>query len=292
MKPILRKIDPGTDYSFSIREDIHPYLYHHWHYHPEVELTFIRKGNGIRLVGDSMQPFKDGDLILLGANVPHLWRSDASYFEQSSELTIEAIAVHFKAEFWGDAFLALPEMAAVNRLLERAQRGIRVLGDTHTRVAAKMEEIICTQGVARIELLLHMLNLIAFSDECESLSSAGFVQTFNANNTDRIDQVFNYTFTHFKEPLSIERVASAVSLSPHSFCRYFKTRTLKTYWQFLLEVRIGYACKLLIENKQNISHIAFESGFSNLSNFNRQFKAIMRLTPQQYLKAYTAKTQL
>ena len=91
MKPILRKIDPGTDYSFSIREDIHPYLYNHWHYHPEIELTLIRKGDGIRLVGDSMQPFEDGDLILLGANVPHLWRSAANYFDQSSDLTIEAI---------------------------------------------------------------------------------------------------------------------------------------------------------------------------------------------------------
>lgn len=292
MKPILRKIDPGADHSFSIREDIHPYLYNHWHYHPEVELTLIRKGDGVRLVGDSMQPFADGDLVLLGANVPHLWRSAASYFDQSSDLTIEAIAVHFKADFWGDSFLALPEMRSIKNLLENAQRGMRIQARTHAEVVSKMETILHSQGATRIELLLHILNLIASSDTCEPLCSTGFVQTYNANNTDRIDQIFNYTFTHFKEPLSIEKVASAVNLSPHSFCRYFKTRTLKTYWQFLLEVRIGYACKLLIENKQNISQVAFESGFSNLSNFNRQFKTIMRLTPQQYINAYTAKPQL
>ncbi len=292
MKPILRKIDTGSDHSFSIREDIHSYLYNHWHYHPEVELTFIRRGRGVRLVGDSMQPFEDGDLVLLGANIPHLWRSDASYFKQSSELTIEAIAIHFKMDFWGKTFLTLPEMAPIKKLLERAQRGIKLMGHIHGQVAMKMEEIVHTQGVARIERLLHILNLIAASEECELLSHTGFVQTFNASNADRIDQIFNYTFTHFKEPLSIKKVASAVNLSPHSFCRYFKTRTLKTYWQFLLEVRIRYACKLLIENKQNISQIAFESGFSNLSNFNRQFKAVMQLTPQQYLKAYTANPQL
>ncbi|WP_353127000.1 AraC family transcriptional regulator [Parapedobacter pyrenivorans] len=292
MKPILRKIDPGTDYSFSVREDIHPYLYNHWHYHPEVELTFIRKGNGIRLVGDSMQPFEDGDLVLLGANVPHLWRSDSSYFKESSELTIEAIAIHFKVDFWGDLFLALPEMIPIKKLLEGAQRGMRITGRTHALVAAKMEEIIHMQGVTRIEQLLHMLNLIALPGECEPLSSTGFVQTYNANNTDRIDQIFNYTFTHFREPMSIEKVAGAVNLSPHSFCRYFKTRTLKTYWQFLLEVRIGHACKLLIENKWNISEVAFTSGFSNLSNFNRQFKAVMQLTPIQYIKAYTSNPQL
>ena len=292
MKPILRKIDPGADHSFSIREDIHSYLYNHWHYHPEIELTLIRKGRGIRLVGDSMQPFADGDLILLGAHVPHLWRSDASYFDASSDLTIEAIAIHFKADFWGDAFLGLPEMKPIKNLFERAQRGIKIKGHTRAEVTPFMEAIIHKQGVARIELLLHVLSHIATSDTCEPLSSTGFVQTFNANNADRIDQIFSYTFTHFKEPLSIGKVASAVNLSPHSFCRYFKTRTLKTYWQFLLEVRIGYACKLLIENKQNISQIAFESGFSNLSNFNRQFKAIMQLTPQQYINAYTAKPQL
>lgn len=293
MKPILRKIDTGADHSFSIREDIHPYLYNHWHYHPEVELTFIRRGRGVRLVGDSMQPFEDGDLVLLGAHIPHLWRSDASYFEQSSGLTIEAIAIHFKADFWGEAFLALPEMATIKKLLEKSQRGIKLAGDTHVQVAAKMEEIVHTTGVTRIERLLHILNLItAPSAECELLASRGFVQTFNANNTERIDQIFNYTFTHFKEPLSIERVASAVNLSPHSFCRYFKTRTLKTYWQFLLEVRVGYACKRLLENQQNISQIAFESGFSNLSNFNRQFKAVMGLTPGQYLKIYKTHPQL
>ncbi|SEL84300.1 AraC family transcriptional regulator [Parapedobacter koreensis] len=292
MKPILRKIDTGADYSFSIREDIHPYLYNHWHYHPEIELTFIRKGKGIRLVGDSMQPFEDGDLVLLGTNIPHLWRSDASYFEQSSGLTIEAIAIHFKSDFWGDTFLALPEMAPIKRLMENAQRGIKLLGSTHSLITNRMEGIIHAQGAARIEQLLHILNLIASSQEIELLSSAGFVHTFNANNTDRIDQIFNYTFTHFKEPLSIEQVASAVNLSPHSFCRYFKTRTLKTYWQFLLEIRIGYACRLLIADRHNISQVAFESGFSNLSNFNRQFRSIMQMTPQQYVKTYRTTPQL
>src|SRR3546814_12202134 len=118
-------------------------------------------------------------------------------------------------------------MASVSKLLEKAQRGIRILGDARTQVASKMEEIISKQGVTRIELLLHMLNLIAFSDECESLSSAGFVQTYNASNPDRIDQIFNYTFTHFKEPLSIKEIASAISLSPYSFSLHYKTNTLK-----------------------------------------------------------------
>ncbi len=288
MKPILRKIDTGNDHSFSIREDIQPYLYNHWHYHPEVELTLIRKGRGLRLVGDSMQPFDDGDLILLGANVPHLWRSGPGYFEPGSNLAIEAIAIHFKPDFWGAPFSALPEMAPIRKLLDVAQRGIRLVGDTRVYVAKAMEQIIqTTGGIARIERLLHMLDFISASPVYELLASSGFVQTFNASNTDRIDQVFHYTFTHFKEPLSIEKVAEAVNLSPHSFCRYFKTRTLKTYWQFLLEVRMGHACKRLIENERNISEIAFDSGFGNLSNFNRRFKAVMKLTPQQYQKAYT-----
>src|SRR5690606_4006794 len=140
---------------------------------------------------------------------PHLWRNDAIYFDPTSGLSIEAIAVHFKPDFWGNSFLGLPEMAQIKHLLARAQRGLRVSGPTRPKVISTMEEIIHMEGVARIELLLRLLNLIASSNSCEPLASSGFVQSFNANNADRINQIFNYTFTHFKEPLSIEKVASA-----------------------------------------------------------------------------------
>lgn len=286
MKPILRKIDTGYNASFSVREDINPYLYNHWHFHPEVELTLIRKGTGMRLVGDSMEPFSDGDLILLGSNLPHLWRSDPAYFEGSNDLHVEAVAIHFMELFWGESFIHLPEMKAIKELLSKSKRGICIEGKTGKRIVSMMESILKADNVERILLLIKMLHIISSSKDYRLLSGVVFAQSYDTMNTDNINAIYNYTLDHFQEKISIHEVAGIANISPHSFCRYFKSRTMKTYWQFLLEVRISYACKLLIENKMSISQICYTCGFNNLSNFNRQFKTIIGMTPSQYLKEH------
>ncbi|HWB28320.1 MAG TPA: AraC family transcriptional regulator [Chitinophagaceae bacterium] len=285
MKPILRKVDTGNN-SFSIKEDIYPHLYNHWHYHPEVELTLIRKGTGMRLVGDNIEQFKDNDLVLLGANLPHLWRSDAAYFKNDPELFVEAVAIHFKKDFWGSDFLELPEMKHIKAVLEKAKRGIKITGKTKRLLLPKMEAALQAGDAARIILLIEMLATIATSKDYKFLASAVFLKSYSLATTDKINTIYDYTFTHFQKELSIKEIAKVANLSPHSFCRYFKTRTLKTYWQFLLEVRIGYACKLLIENKLTVARICYECGFNNLSNFNRHFKDITKVTPLQYGKQY------
>src|SRR6202012_393273 len=286
MKAILRKVDFGNDYSFSVGEDILPFLYNHWHFHPELELTLIRKGKGIRLVGDSLEEFDDGDVILLGSNLPHMWRNDHAYFEKDSNLHIEAIAIHFKECFWGTGFFDLPEMKNIRELFDRAKQGIKIKGKTRELVQKKMEAILQVNGVKRIEYLLNMLEMIASSTSSSILASSGFTKTYNLTNTDKINDIYDYTFNNFKNRITIKEIAEVVNLSPHSFCRYFKTRTLKTYWQFLSEIRVGYACKMLIENRLSIGQICYESGFNNLSNFNRCFKTTTGKTPLQYFKEY------
>lgn len=284
MRPILRKVDYGFNNSFSVREDIFPYLYNHWHYHPELELTYIRKGTGLRLVGDHMENFADGDLVLIGANLPHVWRSDADYFKGSPYLHVEAVAIQFKEDFWGRDFLQLPEFTPIRELLHHAKRGIKISGRTAQKVIMKMEGILKVRSVQRIEYLMSMLFTIAQSNDCSFLSTVGFAKSYNFVNSDKINLIYTYTFSNFQKKITIPEVASAANISRHSFCRYFKSRTLKTYWQFLLEVRIGYACKMLIENEYSVSQICYASGFNNLSNFNRQFKTITGKTPLQYLK--------
>jgi AraC-like DNA-binding protein len=285
MKPILRKVDSGNN-SFSIREDIYPFLYNYWHYHPEIELTLIRKGTGVRLVGDSMAPFEDGDLILLGSNLPHMWRSDSIYFQNIPTLNIEAVAIHFREDFWGTAFMQLPELRPIKEMLDLAKRGIRIMGDTRDVVIAAMEKNIHVTGPKRIEFLLGILDMISRSTDYVLLASPGFNKTYDLTTTDKINLIYTYTFNNFKNNITIKDAAEAANLSPNSFCRYFKTRTLKTYWQFLLEIRIGHACRLLIENKGSVAQICSECGFNNLSNFNRQFKSLLKITPLQYAKSY------
>jgi len=291
MKPILRKVDTGSN-SFSIKEDIYPYLYNHWHYHPEVELTLIKKGTGMRLVGDSMEQFKDNDLILLGADLPHLWRSDAVYFNNQPGLYVEAVAIHFKMDFWGNDFLNLPEMKQIKELLEKARRGFKITGRTKLLLAPKMEAALKANDTTRIVLLIDMLATIAASKDYKFLASSGFSKSYSLANTEKINVIYDYTFNNFQKDLSIKEIAGVANLSPHSFCRYFKTRTLKTFWQFLLEVRIGYACRLLIENKLTVARICYECGFNNLSNFNRHFKSITKKTPLQYIKQYLGAAEI
>lgn len=286
MKPILRKVDTGYNYSFSIREDICPYLDNHWYYHPEIELTLIRKGSGMRFVGDSIDRFNDGDLILLGSNLPHMWRCDPAYFEGRPDLQTEAVVIHFKEDFWGAGFLELPELKSIKKLLEKAKQGINICGETKRRLQGKMEAMLEAEEAQRIISLLNILSLIAGSNEYNVLSSIGFTKTYDLNDAERINRIYTYTFNNFQNEISLKEVAAAANINPHSFCRYFKSSTRKTYWQFLLEVRIGYACKLLIENKMNISQICYTCGFSTLSNFNRRFKTITGKTPMQYIKEY------
>lgn len=286
MKPILRKIDAGINYSFSIREDIGPYLYKYWHFHPETELTLIRKGTGMRLVGDSMEPFSDGDLILLGSDLPHLWRNNPAYFQKSPDLHVEAVAIHFIDNFWGKAFLELPEIKGIKEILIKAKRGIHIEGKTKQKIKHLMEACLNARNAERVTLLIKMLDILANSREYSLLSSIGFSKSYDLISTDNINAIYNYTLEHFQNKISIQEISTIANVSPNSFCRYFKSRTLKTYWQFLLEVRIGYACKLLIENEMSISQICYSCGFNNLSNFNRQFKLITNATPSQYQKTH------
>lgn len=292
MKPILRKVEHRHNYSFSVREDICPYFDSHWYYHPEVELTLIRKSSGMLFAGDGIDRFNEGDVILMGSNLPHLWKSDAVYFSETADLQVEAVVVHFKEDFWGKDFLELAELKPVKNLLEKAKRGLRVLGETRKILNTRMEQMREARDTQRIEHLLGMLYQIATSGEYELLSSVGFTLPTSTVNSERINQIYNYTFEHFQEEITVDEVAKAANISRNYFCRYFKAQTQKTYWQFLLEVRIGYACKLLLENKLSVSEICYLCGFNNLSNFNRHFKSIVHMAPLSYQKQYLGASSL
>lgn len=287
MKPILRKVDSNAEHSFSVREDVYPFLYNYWHYHPELELTYIRKSTGTRLAGDSIERFSDGDLILLGSNLPHMWRNDDIYFDSQSEQHIEAVAVHFKADFWGKDFLEIPENTHIKQLISTATRGLQILGETHDIIVDKMEEILHLTKAQRVIQLIDMLDIIGRSSEKKILASQGFVDQYKIDPNDKINEIYQYTLSNFKNGITIKDVAKHVHISPNYFCRYFKKRTSKTYIEFVTELRVGYACKLILENNLNINQICYESGFNNVSNFNRKFKELTGQSPSQYYKLFS-----
>ncbi len=287
MQAILRKVNPSANYSFVARIDKLPYLYEKWHFHPELELTHIVQSRGTRFVGDSIEEFEEGDLILIGSNLPHVWKNDTAYFQSNYSLRAESQVVQFLPDCFGKDFLNLKEMESIRRLFEKSKRGLRITGKTKEKVQKLMPQLLeNTNGVQRIGLFLTILDLIAESEEVVFLSSEGFLDSYHRFDAETINRVYEFTLSQFNRRILIEEAAAIANMSVANFCRYFKNRTQKTYVQFLTEVRIGYACRMLIENKKSVQQIAFDCGFHNISNFNRSFRLLKHQNPMAYRAAF------
>ena len=288
MQAILRKIGSSTDYSYIARVDEMPYFYNKWHFHPELELSHITRSTGMRFVGDNIEPFTEGDLILVGANLPHVWKNDAAYFEPKSELSASAQVIQFLPDCFGKDFLNLKEMENIKILFERAKRGLRVTGATREEAVKLLTQLVEKEkGIKRVTLLLQILELIAQSNEVVYLSSENILYSYHGFESAKINEVYEFTLSHYNRKILIDEVATIANMSVSNFCKYFKNRTQKTYIQFLTDVRISFACHLLIENKKSIQYIATECGFHNISNFNRSFKLLKNQNPLDYRKVYT-----
>lgn len=287
MQPVLveHKIEKENS-SFKVWRNANPYMHNRWHFHKEFEVTFIEKGNGTRFIGDSLQKYTSGDLILVGANLPHEWRSDKDE-NLSFDYYSSSLAVHFMKDFPGSKFYDMPETFLIKKLLETSRQGISILDNViKSKIQKKLEKMIHSKsnGMDRIMGLFSILEIIASSDKIEILASKGFAESFENSKNYRINVIYKYITENFNKPISLNHIAALINMTPNSFCRYFKNCTNKSFIEYLNEIRIRYACKLLIEENNNIIQIAFLSGFNNLSNFNRNFKRIMGKSPTEYIK--------
>jgi AraC-like DNA-binding protein len=286
MKPQSLAVQHGLNSSFSIRQDVLPFFYNSWHYHPEIELVFIEGGSGTQFVGDNIQRFKNGDALLVGANLPHYWRCDDIHFQQPSEVYAEATVVHFLPDFWSSEFLELPENKKIKSLIQEAKRGIAISEKVKPEVNKYLKLLLNSHGTERIILLLEILSIIANDSNNVILSSVTFNNTNNMqqNEKDVINRIYAYSLANFKRRILHEEISEVAHISQNSFCRYFKTRTRKTFSRFLNELRVGFSCKLLNENKYTLTQICYDSGFNNPTNFHKCFKSVMGQTPYEYQK--------
>jgi AraC-like DNA-binding protein len=288
MRPQLLKVLKGPGRSFSVRQDLVPHENTRWHYHIEVELIHFNSGEGTQFIGDNISRFNPGDVVIVGSNLPHYWRFDDVYFNENTNKTADVRVAHFHENFWGDNFLDLPENIALKSVLEKARRGLQVTGENRQKVAEILEKLLVAEGPERIILLVEALNVIANCKELTPLSSIGFKHDLLEAEKDRINAIYEYSMKNFKRKIQLEEISDVASISPNSFCRYFKSKTRKTYSQFLLELRVGHACKLLIENNLSIKQICYESGFNNFTSFHKYFKIITGRSPLTYQKEFTA----
>lgn len=276
----------STKETFIYKDNSGPYFNPKWHFHPEFQISYIVEGRGTRFAGDHVQPFEEGDLTLMGPNLPHLWRSDDPYFEKGSRLIARGVVVYFDHNLFNPSLLDKEEFYKINKLAENAARGIAFFGETRNRVKDMLPVLAYETGFKRIIKLLEIIDLLANSQEYRLLSSPGYAVVFKSDDVEKMRKVHDYVMTHFKSRISLEEMAGMLNMTTSSFCRYFKPRANKTFSHFVNEVRIGHARKLLLSGDFTIAQVAYKCGYSTLSHFNRQFKLITKKTPHAYRKLF------
>nr|WP_321232842.1 AraC family transcriptional regulator [uncultured Psychroserpens sp.] len=277
-KATLEKISPNFGSSVFVQKstsentDKNPY----WHFHPEIELVYVNKGQGKRHIGNHLSYFNNSQLILIGANLPHNGFTDR-LTQHGTE-----VLVQFKPEFLGTYFFDIPEMANINALFERAKNGLLFKPETKRRVGKKIQKLNDVEGFERIILLLKILQKLAEAQDYEILNADGFVFETELQDSAKIDIIYKHINNNFQDHITLDDIADKVSMTVPAFCRYFKKSTGKTFTKLVNEYRIVHATKLLSESQMSISNVAFECGFNNFSHFNKLFKEFTGKSASKY----------
>lgn len=269
-------------------------IYHalnEFHTHPDLELLHVTEGTGTLLIGETPLSIQGGELILVGCNVPHLFRFEREGFTDPImlrgpiQLPLNLLMLHFDPLLFGEAFINVPENGLIKQLLKKAGKGLLIEGAIKEEALNIMNTLLTAPVNERLIQLLILLNKLA-SQEHKPLTEEVEHMDFNRNDEARLTKIFLLTMHDFNKRIKLKTVAEAIYMAPNAFCNYFKQKTGKTYFEFLLEVRVNHACKRLRETDFSVVMICYDAGFTNLSNFNRQFKDITGKTPLEYRREY------
>jgi AraC-like DNA-binding protein/quercetin dioxygenase-like cupin family protein len=279
MKTFIEKLPLTENTSFVARTQRTPHFEVPWHQHVELEMILITEGQGTSYVGNYVGNYSVGDIFFLGSNLPHTFQ------KSNEEMIASGIVVQFTEDFWGKDFMQLPECRQLKRLFDISLKGLRVKDSSKIKLKPMIEQLEHTSGFQRILQLCNCLMVLTEKNSYEQLSTQDILQ-FNPKQKERIDAIFQYTIQCFQESFAVSDVAKNVNMSVPAFCSYFKKCTKKTYIDFLNEVRIGHACKQLMDTQMTVAEIAYESGYNTLVNFNKQFLKFKKSTPSAYRKAF------
>ena len=277
------KIAKPVNESIWVQNDYQPHLYDILHQHDEFQITLIQESTGNLIAGNRICEFKPGDVFVFGPRLPHAFRNDAAYYRPETLMLARALSVYFEWNVFGAAFWALPETKLLSDFGQKAERGLFYPGHLYPELALNIEQLSAISGIDTLIMLLSILRQLTTADG-EILSTEGAYNKLNETDEKRLDAVYRFTLNEYHRPISLIEIAGVASMTVNSFCRYFKTRTRKSYLDFLTEFRIGQACKLLQQKDFGIADIAEQVGFVNLSNFNRKFKELNSCTPKEYIK--------
>ena len=256
-----------------------------WHYHNNFEISFITEGSGKRIVGDSIEEFQPGDLAFIGPNLPHVWIADKET-RMLSKRTLEMVFLQFNLNVLSDQLLSLPEFGNVKRALDLSERGIQIIGDTLNQVSEVMLQLPYLKSFDRMLHFFMLMDIIGKSKTNIQLASKNYLKIRFTTGNKRIAAIHEYLMNNYREDVNLKDLAGLVHMAEGSLCRYFKMNQGITIFEYLNKIKTEFACKLLMDPDLSIMDICLDSGFNNISHFNKQFKKVTGVPPTEYRKRY------
>jgi AraC-like DNA-binding protein len=287
MKVLSFTIPVAHDKTIIVQEDILPYFYPHLHRHDEIQLTLILKGKGTLIVGNSMHAFGPNELFLIGAKMPHVFKSDVSYFTNGQENNVHAIIIFFNLKGKLASLFDLPELKNVHSFFSQHYSGFSIPAHSFADISGKVFSVKYATGLDQLMHFFQLLQQLSSLENINSLTNVMEPKLISDHEGMRISTIYNYIMKHYCRDISLEEVAAIAHMTPQAFCRYFKKHTRLTFITFLNEVRINEACKKLIKGSyHSVSSVAYDCGFNSITNFNRVFKSTMRMSPREYVNQF------
>jgi AraC-like DNA-binding protein len=282
MKPQFIGISSPQKKNIYIKEVDEPVLISSLHFHDLCELVWIEESYGTRIVGDNIDDFESGDLVLMGPNLPHIWHNDTVFHTRETTLRAKASVIYFPIDFLVNLSDDNPTILLVQNFLNKTKRGLKFHGNTKTHITNHIKQIRNSSGLKKLAIFLSIIDIMTSSDEYVPITSSVFEIALNENDTKRIHDIYIYLMENFKSDIFLKDVAQIANLTPNAFCRFFKKHTRKSFSRFLNELRIAHACKLLLDKNLSVTNICYQCGYQNLTNFNKFFRMIMDCNPSMY----------
>ena len=289
MKPQFIDVNLSGSRAIQIKKVDQFYLDAPFHFHHLCELVWVEKSFGKRIVGDNIDNFEDGDLVLMGPDLPHIWQNDEIFHRKKKGYRVKSTVIYFPTNFLSNLTDEQDILKPSHELINRASRGLSFRELPKNEFSEILATISEGNGFKKIIHFLQVIEILSRSEEYDYLASVSFKNHYDEKDTGRINKVYRYLMQNFHRDISLEEIAGICNMTPNSFCRFFKSRSQKSLTQFLNELRIGHACKLLQNEKYSITDVCYESGYNNTANFNRFFKAVTKETPSAYRKRLGAR---
>ncbi len=287
MKIFQTEITPVLNSYISLIERNDPYFKAAFHFHPELELVYVKESYGKRIIGDKIEPFAAGDMVFIGSNLPHVWLNDELFYKGFPHLSARALVLYFNKNVFGKGFYEMEESGRIKEFFQEAVRGICITGKTKIAIAQKLEKLLRKKDFEKTIGLFEIIHLLSNSGDIRFINSESYNPNLTFSETDRLSAVYKYVQQHFNDDISLADVSAIANLTPQSFCRMFKKRTNKHFVEYINEVRISRACSYLLETDWSISEIAYNCGYKTVPNFNKLFRKTTGVSPTVYREKAT-----